>query len=239
MKKLLRKIEANLLWLFSGIIVGVLLVMLVKWLDKNTIDAIKAIGSILIFISIAIAANQFSLNRKQFENNNKWNKRQLAMTQAHTVLDNINKHIEIINPVLHFRERKKTGLKPYEVYEIHNAMGVFLENGEFVFHSYHTKEHYKYLPKEPRDSHINYFMDDINGLAIKDSIYGLLNEYEYLAAGVNNDILDAEVIKSLMYTAMKDTYKLFEQYIKHAIEKHDGNQNMYTEIKKIIDEKSS
>ena len=101
-------------------------------------------------------------------------------------------------------------------------MGVFLENGEFVFHSYHTKEHYKYLPKEPRDSHINYFMDDINGLAIKDSIYGLLNEYEYLTAGVNNDILDAEVIKSLMYTAMKDTYKLFEQYIKHAIEKHEN-----------------
>ena len=233
------KIIQNALWLLFGMMLGILIIIVLMHFDTHIINIIKALGSLMIVVSIGIAINQFRLNRKQYEKNNEWNKKQLAMTQAHTVLDNITKHIEIINPVLHYRERKKEQLRPYEVYEIHNAMGVFMEDKKsFIFHGQHAKEDYKNLPREQSDKHIIYFMDDVNGLAIKDSIYGLLNEYEYLAAGVNNDILDEEVIKSLMYTPMKDAFRLFEVYINHVIEHHDGNKKMYLQIRKFIDNKS-
>lgn len=229
----------NILWLLFGAVTGILIILFFMNFDNKIIDIVKAIGSLMIVLSIGIAINQFRLNRKQFEKNNEWNKKQLAMTQAHTVLANITKHIEVINPVLHYRERKTEQLKPYQVYEIHNAMGIFTEDKKsFIFHGQHTKEDYKNLPREKSDNHIIYFMDDIDGLAIKDSIYGLLNEYEYLAAGVNNDILDKSVIKSLMFASMKDAFRLFEVYINHVIKKHDGNKNMYLQIRKFIDSES-
>lgn len=198
------------------------------------IDYVKVCSSLAIAISVGIAARQFQLNKRQTKEINTWNKKQLAMTQAHTVLDNITKHIEVINPVLQYRERKKNEVAPYTVAEIHNAMGVFMENGEFVFHGQHSKDDYKNLPREQKGENIIHFIDEIDGLTIKDSIYGLLNEYEYLAAGVNNDILDGKIIKSLMCSSIRDAFKLFEVYINHVIQKHDGNKNMYLQIRNFI-----
>lgn len=233
------KVLQNALWLLFGVVSGILIIAILVNFDAHVINIIKALGSLMIVMSIGIAINQFRLNRKQYEENNKWNKKQLAMTQAHTVLGNINKHIEIINPILHYRERKKEKLEPYKVHEIHNAMGVFTENRKkFIFHGQHTKEDYKDLPRTQTDEHIIYFMDDIDGLAIKDSIYGLLNEYEYLAAGVNKGILDREVIKSLMFSPIRDAFRLFEVYINHVIENHDGNEKMYLQIRNFIDSES-
>lgn len=198
------------------------------------VDYVKMGSSFAIAISVGIAARQFQLNKRQTKKINKWNKKQLAMTQAHTVLDNITKHIEVINPVLKYRERKKNKVTPYSVAEIHNAMGVFMENGDFVFHGQHSKDDYKNLPRKQNGDHIIHFIDEIDGLAIKDSIYGLLNEYEYLAAGVNNKILDGTIIKSLMCSSIRDAFKLFEVYIDHVIQKHDGNKNMYLQIRNFI-----
>lgn len=232
------KIMQNALWTLFGVVFGIIIIAVFMNFDSEIISTIKALGSLMIVLSIGIAINQFRLNRKQYEENNKWNKKQLAMTQAHTVLDNITKHIEIINPILHYRERKKNNLKPFEVYEIHNAMGVFMEDKSFIFHGQHTKDDYKNLPRVQNDEHIIYFMDDVDGLLIKDSIYGLLNEYEYLTSGVNNDILDEAVIKSLMYSSIKDAYRLFEKYISHVIKNHDGNEKMYLQIRNFINSKS-
>jgi len=231
------KAEQSILWILVGVMISILAIAVFFSFDDKIINIIKALGSLMLVISLSIAANQFRLNRKQFEKNNEWNKKQLAMTQSHTVLDNITKHIEIINPVLNYRERKKSKSKviPYSVYEIHNAMGVFMEDGSFIFHGQHSKEDYKNLPREQKNKHIIHFIDEIDGLAIKDSIYGLLNEYEYLAAGVNNEILDKEVIKSLLCSSIKDVFRLFEVYIDHVIKNHDGNENMYLQIRKFIE----
>ena len=208
----------------------------VEIINQSTswVDYAKIIGTGTIAISVGIAARQFQLNKRQTKEINTWNKKQLAMTQAHTVLDNITKHIEVINPVLKYRERKKNEVIPYSVAEIHNAMGVFMENGEFVFHGQHSKDDYKNLPRKQKDEHIIHFIDEIDGLAIKDSIYGLLNEYEYLAAGVNNNILDGKIIKSLMCSSIRDAFRLFEVYINHVIQEHDGNKNMYLQIRNFI-----
>jgi len=228
------KAEQSILWILFGVMIAILSIASFFSFDDKIINIIKALGSLMLVVSLGIAANQFRLNRKQFEKNNEWNKKQLAMTQAHTVLDNITKHIEVINPILNYRERKKNKATPYSVAEIHNAMGIFMEDGSFVFHGQHSKDDYKNLPREQKDEHIIHFIDEIDGLAVKDSIYGLLNEYEYLAAGVNNDILDEDVIKSLMCSPIRDAFRLFEVYINHVIKKHDGNENMYLQIRNFI-----
>jgi hypothetical protein len=224
----------NLFWIPAVLLLGIVITLVFMEFDPQVLNAIRAIGSLLIVASIIIATIQFRLNRKQFQQNNEWNKKQLAMTEAHSVLKNINKYLEVLNPILKYRERKKNNLKPYAIYEIHNAMGVFMKDNSFIFHGQHSKEDYKRLPEESDGEHISYFIEEIDGILVKDSIYSLLNEYEYLAAGVNNGILDEKIVKSLMYTPMKDAFRLFEVYINHVINNHDGNKNMYLEIRNFI-----
>lgn len=222
-----------------GTIIGLYLIHFLIGLNNNDINIIKAISFLFVgFAAIAgifqlsINARQAKHNTKQIKYSNEWNKKQLATTRLHESEKNIKAALTALHSTLNVVGRDIE--KPYEDYEIHNVLGVFLNDKKtFIFHGEQTENEIKQLPKnsnEQKDNHLNSFNNNINGRVIRDNIIALLNEYEYISSSVNCDIFDKESVMRLIDLKLVRTYLRFEIYIKHLRKEHGGGSTTYKEL---------
>jgi len=195
--------------------------------SEITIDVMKVITGLIVAISAGVAAQQFRFNRKQAELTNRWNKKQLAITQMHASRKVMKEAITKLHSTFGILERKD----PYELHEIHDIYGVMLKDGKFCFHGEQTEEEIRQLPDTQTDDDYRCvsFRKEINGREMKDAIINYLSEYEYICSAVNNDIFDDKTVKSLLNGSIVGKYKLFEKYIKHQQES-TGNKTYFSEF---------
>ena len=120
--------------------------------------------------------------------------------------------------ILNYEKRKK----PYKISEIHCCMGNFKENcKDFEFHN-----------KDSRKENTNGIKNlclEYDGQDVKNTIINLLNDFEYIATGVNMDIFDENVVKKLWRGKLIYAFDMFKNYIHHLRIEH-GWENVYTEL---------
>jgi len=209
--------ERNALWAILGFFIGGLTASWMVGLSETTINVMKVITGGILAVSAGVAAQQFRFNRKQAEKANKWNTKQLAITQMHASRKVMKDAISKLHGCLEILERKE----PYELHEIHAVFGVKLSDGTFCFHGEHEDEHIKLIPSES-NSEDDYkcldFKKNYNGREMKDTVIDYLSEYEYICSAINNDIFDDETVKSLLRGSIISKYNLFAKYIIHQQE---------------------
>lgn len=71
------------------------------------------------------------------------------------------------------------------------------------------------------------------GLKTSDSIFTILNYYEYLAIGIKSNIMDEEVIKSMVKGSLLNAYRVFSLYIEHLRSDRHNKLNIYIDMEKL------
>lgn len=222
--------------LLIGVAIGLVLFAYLFGLSEKTLNIIKAGSIIFVGISVLIGIYQLSANVRQIRYSNDWNKKQLATIRIHESDKTLKESISILHPTLAVVERNPDD--PYEIYEIHNQMGVFLKDETFVFHGEQTDDDIKKLPEDDkqREKHINQFKKKFKGRKVRDNIVALLNEYEYISLNVNCGIFDKETVMRLFEIKLLRTFLKFKKYIIHLREDHKYGQTVYIEFEKFAKE---
>lgn len=224
------KVLQNILWLLLGLVSGILIILFLMNFDEKIIHIVKAIGSLMIVLSIGIAINQFRLNRKQFEKNNEWNTKQFGITETHKSRRIIKDAINELVKDLDVMEKKE----PFEVYEIHNAFGVFLTNGTFIFHGEAKDDDMRLLPEHNyNDGHISRFKENIDGRKVKNTLLDLIGEYEYIALGINHGTFHKKSVLALVSGPIRRNYYLYHKYIKHLQHHHKYGKKVFSEFREL------
>jgi len=208
-------LERNILWTILGILIGFIFFNLFIFIPDNILDILKVLSGIVITVSVGIGAQQFRFNRKQVVKNNQWNKKQLGMTETHKSRVIIKKMTTNLQGTLNFLERD---CEVIPLSDIHNSFGAFLNENEFIFHGTDGHEAQKNITESSfhrDDKHIKYLKDDVDGREMRESLWILLGEYEYICNGINHDIFDENIIASLMGASIMKTYIQFSDYIEH------------------------
>ena len=173
---------------------------------------ILAVSRIFLALGVVFAALQFYFNQKQLENSNNWNKSQLAITEINKINSKLEPLIKALRKIINYGERKE----PYKTSELHCQFGEFKDKGkDFEFHKGDKKN---VLNKDGQD--------------IKDIVVNLLNNFEYVATGVNLGIFDEKVAKKLWKSKLIYAYKMFKNYINHLRTEHNW-KNVYIELEKL------
>lgn len=218
--------QRNALWLLFGVFLGSFLNNWIGGFSELSINVLKVITGSIVAISVGVATQQFRFNRKQADKANKWNTKQLAMTQMHSSRKVMKECISKLHKCLDISERKN----PYKLCEIHAMYGIKLSNGSFCFHGEETDNDIKLIPeKKTEDYTCLEFNKNINGREIKDTIIDYLSEYEYLCSGVNNEIFDNKTVNTLLRGSIIHKYILFKDYIEHQ-RKYTENESYFSEF---------
>ena len=176
--------------------------------DGETTKKILAASKVFLALGVIFAALQFYLNQKQLQNSNNWNKSQLAITEINNINARLEPLIKELRKMLNYGERKES----YKTSEIHSQFGHFKNKGkDFEFQK----------------------SNDIDGQDVKDVIINLLNNFEYIATGVNLGIFDEKVVKKLWGSKMPYAYNMFEHYIKHLRTEHKW-EKVYIEMETLV-----
>lgn len=217
--------QRNALWALTGLFTGALItVFIVK--HSDIINVMKVVTGLILAISVGVATQQFRFNRKQAEKANKWNTKQLAITQMHASRKVMKEAINKLHGSLEVLEQKE----PYKLHQIHDAFGVKLLDGTFCFHGEETDKEIKLIPDKPEEDYqCLKFNKSINGREVKDAIINYLSEYEYICSAVNNKIFDDETVKSLLRGSIISKYNIFKDYIIHQQEA-TGNKTYFSEF---------
>lgn len=215
----------NIIMIVLGLALGIFISFIFIGFTDKTLNVLKAISIIFVGLSLLLALWQYN-------NSNRWNKKQLAANRLHESGKSLKACISVLHDTLNIIERDSS--IPYEVHELHNAFGVFDKDENFIFHGEEKESDIKNLPldSKQKEKHINSFRD-INGREIKDNVIALLNEYEYIALNVNNDIFDFETVKRLMAGKIIKNYNRFAIYINHLREHHKYGKNIYIEFEQL------
>ncbi|MDM5272102.1 DUF4760 domain-containing protein [Sulfurovum sp. zt1-1] len=224
-------IERHAAWTLLGFFTGAAVFGWLSGFSETTIDVLKVITGGLIAVSAGIAAQQFRFNRKQAEKANRWNTKQLAATQMHASRKVIKEAISDLHGKFEILEQKG----PYSLYEIHDAIGVMLSSGKFVFHGEETEDDIKLIPDEQHEKskyRAISFRKDVNGREIKDNILKYLGEYEYICVSLNNKIFDEETVRMFLEYGIIRAFMIFENYIDH-LQKVHGDKTTYLELQTV------
>jgi len=198
-------------------------------------EYLQAFSTIFVGFSVLVASSQLRLHKKQIEITNKWNKKEAAIKALHeypkAIKDSrlyLNKHLKV-----NFRIEKN---KNFTIAEIHNELGVFLQDGCFVFHGEQTQkdiQNCRQSETKPNEKeYITQFDENKNGRETYNHIINLLNEHEYLAMACNKDIFDKETVIELKGTGFIAVFNLFANYIYHLRydDRHGRNERLYIHL---------
>jgi hypothetical protein len=226
LKKDIGSITGAFLWIILGITLGVTFILIFYNIPSNLLDIFKVLSGFIIAGSVFVASQQFKFNRKQAESLNRWNKRQLAITQIHNSRKVLAEAISELHGTFEIIETKFK----IPLVEIHDSMGIKLCSGKFIFHGEALQEDIQKIPiiQEGEDYNSIKFLENVQGREIKDAIIKYLGELEYIASGVNSNIFDKETVKKLMRYSFVRGYTIFYYYIKHLQQVH-GNIKTYNE----------
>lgn len=139
---------------------------------------------------------------------NDWNRRKQAYDTLKAIKDENSDYARILDRNFGFIERSPEC--PISPDEIHDAICVKDEKGNF------EKNNNGKLKLDP------------NKAEIREAIRNTLSNYEYLASGVYNGILDEKIVLDLFKGNIKKVYKIFSPYIEHV------NETMYPYRNKTI-----
>ncbi|MFK5976468.1 MAG: hypothetical protein QM493_08175 [Sulfurovum sp.] len=125
-----------------GVLLGILLHDLLSENGINIKDTIKIIiAPTVIFMSLLITARQFVYNRE-------WNKKDTAIKTIYMSSEktlNYNEKLNLVLNTTYLMEHNKT----LSIVDIHNKMGVFMEDGRFVFHGDETDKDIQNIGNAP------------------------------------------------------------------------------------------
>ena len=180
---------------------------------NHEVEVTRLLGAaspMAILLSVMLASRQFVYNAE-------WNKKEAARASLGVFVKKYNSIIESLHPVLNLREKiRNRDVIPIQ--DIHNIMGVFIRDGSgyrFVYHGTQTQEDIKHIHTQVTSGYATSFRNDINGMVVERSIIALLNEFEYIAAFMKNETLDAEIVIKLLGSTILNSYIIFEPYIHH------------------------
>ncbi len=169
----------------------------------ETSEAIK-------FASMSILALGFMFGIHQLKANQDWNRRSTALLE---IEKNSPKYFKALRSLMYDRTELKleNRKEAYSADEIHKFICEIDTNGHFQI--------------KPETSNIYILTNE--GINIRNEIFEILNFFEYISTGVNNGIMDEQVVKDLQYNSMVKFWMLFGDYIKHYRKKHtNGKQTM-------------
>ncbi|GEM_PF-6693996 len=222
----------RMMYIILGFLLGV---GVVAYLTLNGIDikdSIKLVSSLLIVISIILASAQFLYNRQ-------WNQKDAAIKGLYTSNKKTTELNSKLNRYLDTNYKIEHN-EPLDIVDIHNKMGVFLDNGKFVFHGDETQESIKHIQSKYKN-YAQEFDDKIKGREIESLIKDILNEYEYISTACMKGIFDKDIVMSLKAAGIVRTFNLFSNYIYHVRydKRHNYGDRMYSNFEEFATEISN
>jgi len=181
----------------TGILFIVLLIVVPLGIVLIKYKIITEVTDIIAYYGFCFTVFSILYAAIQFRSNHDWNRRQLAITAARQVKKQMNSDILCLNKKFNYLQLKASDL--LEVDDIHEKMCCVGENGKFQIN-----DKGKYIIDYKGDGH-----------KTQKSIYNLLNDYEYIAAGVHQGVFDKRIIKTLFQGPLIKAYSVFKNYIKH------------------------
>jgi len=185
-----------LIFIMGGISCSIFLL----YFDQTQAANIQALTSIFIIASIFYAAKQVGLAKEQIhqnatdlEINHEWYRKQMAITDADTVNEDIFQAISEIDQEIKYSERQID--KAYSLKEMHSFICKVDNDSKLV-----------------KNDNEECILDD-SKRSIRKNILKILNKYDKLATGIIQDIYDEETIKKSSKSAMMKSFSVFELYI--------------------------
>jgi len=217
------KVLTRFIYGVLGTLIGLLLHDLLRKNGINIENTLKIIlAPTVIFMSLLITARQFVYNRE-------WNKKDTAIKTLYTSSAKTHEYNEKLNPILNTTYLMQHD-KSLSIVDIHNKMGVFMNDGSFVFHGDEKDEDIQNIHNMEDSLYCKSFDKDIDGREIKTLITKILNEYEYICMACNLEIFDKKVVIELKGGGIIRTFKLFKNHIYHA--RYDTRHNYGDELYK-------
>ncbi|SDP29262.1 DUF4760 domain-containing protein [Desulforhopalus singaporensis] len=165
----------------------------------TTPETINAAGHSLVIIAILFSGFQFRANHD-------WNRRQLAIKEAKNVKISLRDSIEIIDKKFNYTNRRRHEKIAVEI--IHKAICVLNSDGEC-----------KFFNGKLRIDH------DGDGGKVDSALTSVLNNFEYLATGVEQCVFDEEIIYKLYGGPLLRVAAIFDDYITHInVDMYPGRQ---------------
>ncbi len=198
--------------------------------SAGTIEIVRTFASLFIVISIVLTAFQFNFNRG-------WNRKEVAIKALHESSKIIKENNKIIDPVLQTNSKIEHD-DILSIKDIHNAMGVFLKSGKFIFHGEETQADIMRIHDKDESGYIQNFTDGKNGRKIDSAITDILNEFEYICMSCNLNIFDKKTVIELRGVGIIKTFNLFSNYIYHKRQdiRHNYGERLYEHFEKFAHE---
>jgi len=187
----MKKFKSNII---KSLIATIILLSILSYvlITTLTLDTSASISLISALIALFAAVLAVLGLMYQLKSNNEWSKRQSALQEA-SKRESYSKAFHTLEKEIAY-SNLKTPIDDAKMHEI-------LCNNKNC-----TGEFLDLTPK---------------GLEIRDSIFVILNYYEYLALGIQANIFDEDVIKKFIKGPLLNAYNIFSLYIKHLRTRHD------------------
>lgn len=156
------------------------------------------------YFGFATAIWSILFNSIQFRAKYEWNKREVTILTAWKIKESIEPELSTLNKAFGYRDLPPTTTIPYK--EIHEKICKKDEKGD-------------YEKGDEGQLIIDYKNEE--AVKIKKSIYQTLDTYEYVSAGVFEEIFDELIIYDLFGGMLIRGYNIFQNYIDHV------NNDMY------------
>jgi len=193
---------------------------------KDFIEFLAKIAPLLILGTLFIGINQLKLSRKQQLDTKQWNKNQLTLRQLHKTREKIKSILnDLEQKAFTKKEVKEVNIKPISEREIGESLTLKEIHILFGNGIYEPNNGFKYYIKDIKEENLN---RDIRSI-----ISNYLGEFEYIAAGANQDIFDKEIINNVIGYSFMRAFTTFHTYIYHLREVHFKDDSIYLEIEKL------
>lgn len=159
---------------------------------KETSDQISYFGFVLTSFSILLVMLQFRSTQS-------WNKRQLAIVAINEIKEKGAANVYILNKAFGFLQLSSHETIAMDL--IHEK--VCKKKGDGTI--YRDGEGKMKIEDE----------EEGEGYAVRKAITARLSDFEYLAAGINQDVFDEEIMLALYRGVFIKTYNNFKDYIEH------------------------
>lgn len=204
--------------LFIAFIIGAIASCLILiFIDEKLATNIQSIATAITALTVIVGLYQFLQGKQTLKSNHNWNRRQLAMQESVRIMKEIKEIHEQYDDKLKYTERRHN--EPYLVDADDGISGI----------------HDLILAVDEHNSRIQargVFCLSEDGRKLASAIKNILNNYEYLAAGIAEKTLDEKTIKRLSKSNIIKAYKVFGLYIDHLRDYHK-RPLLYCELEKI------
>lgn len=210
-----------------GITIAFLINIDVPW-NSAWVEIVKATASLAILASIVLAIKNYKYIKK-------WNQQKAAIDALHNSKKLLKKYTQLLDQELSIQEKIMHN-KIFTIEELHNFIGVFMENGDFIFHGEENQKNIKCI-HNGNNGYTKEFIHN-KGREIYEAIEEVLNEYEYLCMAANQGVFYRKTIIELRGTGILRIFNLFSNHIYHLRydNRHGYGPRLYEHLEKFSKE---